>query len=706
MSDLLQPAQLRWNDTGEPSSDNFDDVYFSSECGLEETRYVFLKHNRLLETFQALKPNETLCIAETGFGTGLNFLAVWAAWAAKASKEAHLHFISIELYPLQYEDISRALARWPELKAFADMLLIQYPRVLYRGFHRLTLTPNIHLTLIFDEVKTGLSNLLPLQHAGPELTQTGMSWGGFQNANAVPKGWVNAWFLDGFAPAKNPEMWDEKVFELIAKLSRPGASFATFTSVGTVKRGLQSAGFNVSKTKGYGRKREMLYGIYSGDATRFVAMQANTDAKNTKKINHNPSWHIHTPKHARPKHIAVIGAGLAGAHTARKLAEKGFTVTVLESSNIASGASGNPKGVLYSTLSHQGGDFSDFNLASFAYALRHYQKYQLITSCGVLDLASTPKDYERYKQISERFAQSDPTFVRWVNAIEATQLSNLEIGTAALFFEDSGWLTPPEVCSHLLDHKSIQVQTNIKITELHPITEIEKSNRVSWQLVVENKTGLLEADAVVIATAEKMSDFAQTRHLPVKALRGQVNSFEATLNSKNLKAVLCGKGYICPANDKIDMLSLHEAGATFNLASQSLDISEQDTLDNLKQLHELSPDLHALSKTQHTRGRAAFRCTVPDYLPIVGPVPKHEAMIERFHAFRANAKTPIDAPGAYWPGLFVSTGYGSRGLTYTPMCAELLADQICNEAPCLPRDLALCVHPSRFIIRDLIKKRI
>ena len=205
MNPELPNAQLDWDDQGRPHSRVFNDVYFSDLSGLDETRYVFLEQNRLAERFAALAPGERLVIGETGFGTGLNFLCAWQLFEQHACAGARLHFISVEKYPLSHTDLQRALALWPSLEPFAAPLLTQYVAI-HQGFQRLVLDAGrVTLTLLIGDVMEQL----------PQLDAQ-----------------VDAWFLDGFAPAKNPDMWTAELFAELARLAAPGSTISTFTSTG------------------------------------------------------------------------------------------------------------------------------------------------------------------------------------------------------------------------------------------------------------------------------------------------------------------------------------------------------------------------------------------------------------------------------------------------------------------------------------------
>ena len=225
---------IEWRD-GQPYASEFKDVYFSTDHGLQETEYVFLQGNALTQRWQNLA-HQTFTIAETGFGTGLNFLCAAKLWLELAPKNTHLHFISTEKYPLSQADITQALALWPELSLISTPFLAKYTHAVQSGTPLMLFESRIKLTLLIGDATLGLQTL--------NLNQTR----------------VDAWFLDGFSPAKNPDMWQPALFVQIAALSNTQSTFATFTSAGDVRRGLIAAGFAVQKKTGFGKKREMLTG--------------------------------------------------------------------------------------------------------------------------------------------------------------------------------------------------------------------------------------------------------------------------------------------------------------------------------------------------------------------------------------------------------------------------------------------------------------
>lgn len=218
-----------------PRSDQFDDVYFSVQDGLAETRHVFLEGNRLSDVWAG---KDEFAICETGFGTGLNFLAVLNLYVDTPhdKRPTKLHFISFEKYPLRREFIAEHLAHWGELSAQLDSLLSNYPDDLTCERYDLNIVDGVRLTLLFGDINAVMPNL---------------------------EAEVDCWFLDGFKPSSNPDMWSDRVFENMARLSCTGTTFATFTAAGFVRRGLQAAGFEVQKVSGFGRKREMCVGRFT-----------------------------------------------------------------------------------------------------------------------------------------------------------------------------------------------------------------------------------------------------------------------------------------------------------------------------------------------------------------------------------------------------------------------------------------------------------
>ncbi len=672
----LPTPDLQWDEQGSPHSGRFDDIYFSRAGGSAETEYVFLQQNDLETRWRALDPHSPglFVIGETGFGTGLNFLAACALWRRCAPRGWRLLFISAERFPLTRGELERALAQWPQYAEFGARLIAAWPPPL-PGFHRRELDDDIAVQLLFgdaiDQFDALADTRAPLLPAGTQ---------------------VDCWFLDGFAPAKNPQMWSDELFAALARLSRPGATFATFTAAGFVRRGLQAAGFAVERAPGFGSKREMLRGRFVGaDTQRSVDGFTAAD-------------HWATPPAARSaRHAVVVGAGLAGSHTARALARRGWRVTVLErAGRIAAAASGNPQGILYTRLSTQDSTLSRFALGSFQHAVAHYQT-RLGTDlagagdlCGVLQLVEAD-EWEKLRQAFGDDRHGD--WLRFVDAAAASAIAGCPVPRPALWFAGAGWLAPAALCERNLRHPLIEVRLQCNVDTLQ---------RTDDRWLLQTSDGDIEADTVILCTAyenvKSLPDSSfMNQALPTKPIRGQITELPSTLLRHTPRCVICHDGYLAPHGDGLTV------GATFDLRDDNPAVRADDHRRNLQQQADALPALLAESPDaidcDSLHGRTGFRAATPDYLPIAGAVADVAALRERFGALAGNARKVIAAEPAWLPSLYVNVGHGSRGLTSTPLCAELLAALICGEPRPLPRELQRALSPARFVIRDLVRGR-
>jgi len=639
----LIPAQLHWCDDT-PEAIDFGDIYFSRDNGVAESRHVFLDGNNLRDRWLQLPSSSNFVIAETGFGTGLNFLLAWQLWLETAPPDATLFFISTELHPLTHNDLQRALSHWDALSPLSAEFLQHYPHLL-PGFHVLRLAQGrVTLLLLFGDAQETLPQLLDSQH------------GDF----FVQNPWhVDAWFLDGFAPAKNPQLWQNTLIEHIAALSTTGTTLATFTAAGQVRRDLAAAGFSVQKIRGYGSKREMLVATL-------------TESKKTHTTNKTP-WLLHTEPHKKVQHVTVIGAGLAGCHIARALAERGIHVTVLEQhAQAAQEASGNPQGALYTKLSANNASLTRFSLSSLQFALQHYQQPHLKTAfhhCGLLQLQENPDS--ALLDLMKNNAQ----LAQWLDAEQASQISGIALSRGGWWLPQSGWIDPQQLCKALLDHSNIDTQFNCNITQL------QRDNA-----------------HIIIACANASKQFLQTSWLPLRPVRGQITQLPTNTTSETLRCVVCDEGYLTPAHQQ-----QHCLGASFIPDDTTTDLRSNEQQHNMSLLNAISPALHNRWHNEKLHGRAALRCTTPDHLPLVGALPDREIFLRDYAALRHNAKAVINNTGSYVNSLWIFTGFGGRGLCYIPLAAELLATQLLHEPRPLPRDIQQALAPARFVIRELVQ---
>jgi tRNA 5-methylaminomethyl-2-thiouridine biosynthesis bifunctional protein len=406
-------------------------------------------------------------ILETGFGTGLNFLAAVDMFRKTAPHNAVLDYMSIERYPLASAQIRAALQPWQsELGGLLEQMLAQYP-MRVPGFNRVNL-PRVRLTLIFDDVNEALPQVI------------------------APRG-IDAWFLDGFAPAKNPDMWSETLFREMKRLSAPGAGVATFTAAGLVRRGLAEAGFAVEKVNGFGHKRDMTIGRMPGDAAD------------------------HAP---RMKKIAVIGGGLAGTSCAAALKRQGMEPVIFETADrLASGASGNETGLYNPRFSAQRSADSDFYTAAFAQGIRRFGE-----GSGSLHLLTTE---ERIKKLSRTPAAWGwhESHMTLLSSAHASQVAGVTLGCDALFLPDAGTVSPMKLCTEYAEGCETRLSTAFEGGD--------------W-------------DAIILANGASAKSFVDW--LPLHTVRGQITSVKASRESQGLACNLCYGGYISPAKDGMHAL--------------------------------------------------------------------------------------------------------------------------------------------------------
>ncbi len=659
----LPRAHLDWrSDDGgmsAPHSSAFDDVYFSRHDGRAETEHVFLEANRLPERFRAWPEGRPFVIGETGFGTGLNMLCAWACFDAHAPDHARLHLVSTELYPLERRDLARALEAWPDLAGRAAALLAQWPEPV-SGVHRLWLDKRVTLDLHFGDTTERLRCL---------------------------DGRVDAWFLDGFAPARNPDMWQPTLFAAMAARSRPGATFATFTCAGVVKRGLAAAGFAWRKVPGFGRKREMLAG-------EILDPPADERRRATP-------WF--TPPAPGPgQRVAVIGGGIAGTSVAAALARRGVPVTLIDREAPGAGASGNRQGMLYVKLAAETNDQSRCYLAGLLHSRRWLDALDpdgtLWHPCGVLQLATGPREAKR----QARFLDNHPlpeSVVRAISSAQASQLAGIPVESDGLEYPLAGWVRPDALCRRLAATPGVTLQRG----EVHDITATPEGWRLS--MTVDEGASELEADQVVIATASLANGFAQTAELPLQPVRGQVSSLTLPEGAPAPNRVICAGGYVAPPLE--GQLTF---GATFRPNETDARVSDADHRTNRDELTRTLPGYAAALEASGAsldattlEGRAAVRAASPDKTPYAGPVPDAAAWREAYAVLAKDATRIPDIAGQHHPGLWISTAHGSRGLASAPLCAEVIASRICDEPMPLEAPLVDHLHPGRRLIRDLIR---
>lgn len=618
---VLRPARLARTADGTPFSEVYGDVYHSAAGGVAQARHVFLAGNDLPQRW---RNRQGFVIVETGFGLGLNFLATWQAWRDDPERCHRLHFISVEKHPFGADDLATLHAAWPELAAPAAELRARWP-VLVPALHRLYFDDGrVVLDLVFGDAIACL----------PQLDAC-----------------ADAFYLDGFSPAKNPAMWTPEVLAALSTIAAPGATLATWSVAGGVREALAAHGWQLAKTAGFAGKRDMLRGSRAGAAVDEVP---------------------------RERHAIVLGAGLAGTSAANRLAARGWRITIVDAENgPGEGASGNRAGVLRPLPARDDGMLARITRAAFLTTRRHLQSLAdgsggvpdtLWHASGVLHLARDATHAETQRRIvAEQAPPAD--YLRWVDRDEAAALCGWPVDSGGWWFPGGGWVSPATCCKANLQQHAAAIDT-LYATRIERIAHADGQ----WRIFDAADRCLAAAPQLIVANA------ADARRLlgdwlPVFPARGQVTHLPAATASPP-RCVVCRLGYVTP-----EIAGERYAGATFLMKDGDPAVRDGDHAENIARLEFMLPGYTAAMQPTGLPGRVGFRPASPDRLPIVGSVPR-----------LGDGEAP--------PGLWLVNGFGARGIVWSALAGELLADHIENSPRILERALAAALAPARFIGRQ------
>ncbi|WP_366655526.1 tRNA (5-methylaminomethyl-2-thiouridine)(34)-methyltransferase MnmD [Fodinicurvata sp. EGI_FJ10296] len=656
---MTEAADLDWTNPAGPRSRAYDDLYFSGEDGLAESRFVFLDGVGLNENWAGRRG---FTIGETGFGTGLNFLAAWDRWRRSPDRPERLHFLSVEAEPLQATDIRRAHARWPELADLSARLADALPAPV-GGFHRRHFDGGrVTLTLLHGDGATLL-------------------------ASAVAH--VDAWFLDGFAPERNPALWTPGLFETLGRLSAPGARLATFTAAGHVRRTLADAGFEVERRPGFGRKRHMTVGRWTGSADRAVLK----------------SWPADCVA-GTARQAIIVGAGVGGCAMAQALRRRDWSVTVIDRNpSPGSAASGNPAALLQPRAQLNDDPWTLFGMAADGYT-RHIikdlaetpppglvaEEEPLANWCGGLELAVAPRERHRQTALAAWTGETRNIF-QIVDRQEASDIAGIPVSHSGRWYPDAGWIAPLPVLSRALGSDG-----PLAATARHA----RRDDNGLWQVYDSHDRLIAAAPVLILATGAGgliIGDamFDPARHTDalddspdrrfygaLRPARGRITEVAATGTTTGLRCVLSGDGYIMPAG-----AGRHMAGATYVAIDPAAlahgpaggDVppsAETETADDQVTLSRIASLAPSLTSARAVGGRSGIRITTADRRPFAGPVP---------------GSGPGSGPA---PGLFTLSALGSRGFGQAWLLADMIASHLESEPLPMSVDQIACVDPSRF----------
>ena len=616
-SSKLQTAELDWeivDDIEIPISKQFGDVYFSKDNGLLETRHVFLNGNDLTERLSQLHDYQYFCVGETGFGTGLNILTLWQLWQqVRLDNHSHLHVVSVEKFPLNKADLIRALNVWTELKPLAEKLIQQYPLPI-AGCHRLS----------FPEERFSIDLWLgDAQDIFPTIPKTQT---------------VNAWFLDGFAPSCNPDMWQANVLDHMVRLSDFGTTFASFSVAGILKRGLKQHGIQISRPRGFGHKREMLKAIWLDTS------QTETQSQDSETTIAAP------PKSetSKQRKIAIIGAGIAGLSSAWAFAQRGHQVTIYEQNEPLSGASGNPLALLNPKLCPIEQAHEHLMTLSWQHALNFYPQFKAFRPIQVQQIAL--KNADELSGLVEQYPENVLTANTTLECFPETEFPSLTLHQA-------GAVSPHQLRDEILQHANIRIE-KVKISRL------ESTDRqvTLWQ----DQQIIAITDHAIVCCAKQSAELFE--NYPVlKPIRGQVSWVENSQRPLALDQAYSYGGY-CMQLDTAQLI----LGASFYPNRDDAEVLTEDHVHNYELIHNVFPKYaQGLPSVDTWQGRASVRAQSLDYLPLVGK-------IQNFGQ------------------IYTFAGLGSKGFLFAPLCSEILAALILGELCPVPQSLLDKLNPQRF----------
>ncbi|MEI1280114.1 bifunctional tRNA (5-methylaminomethyl-2-thiouridine)(34)-methyltransferase MnmD/FAD-dependent 5-carboxymethylaminomethyl-2-thiouridine(34) oxidoreductase MnmC [Leptospira venezuelensis] len=640
---------INWKENGTPVSREFNDIYFSPENGLEETKHVFLKGNKLEERLSSPETQNSFSILELGFGTGLNFFAAWQLWriCKNKSNARVLRFTSFEKYPLETDDIRKAISAFPELNELLELFLEKY----------ILLIPGCN-TFLFEKENLVLD--LWIGDAIQCLPET--------------SGKFDTFFLDGFAPSKNPELWGENISLQLKRLSNKNASFATFTVARSVKDCLSNAGFSLTKIPGYGRKREMLVGVYQSEPEPDLNPIPFLRRKDSDKT---------------PKKVSVLGAGLAGASIARALAWRGIQVEVWDEHN-ALRASSVPMAVSHPHITKGETPTSLWTLRCLGNSVRRYSdllpkdSYQI---SGTLQLSGEDLPWARLEEgikahlLSKELAELKP------------ELGDKFPGdTKGIFYPSGFWTDTPVLTEKLLNHPNIY----LKHGKINSISfEVEE-----WTLSSEKNETLSKTEVLILANSFGIESLLQNlwdeSPFSLRSVRGQLEILEDSNIESEKDPIYVGEKYLTPSKKGIRV-----NGSTFD----EFDLDPNPRAKDREEILEYSQKTYLGIDWEQIKVRSDFvgiRSQTPDRFPIIGPVHSPEPFRKIYSGMSLPKNRKKEFPFLEpQKNLFVFGGLGSRGVLTSLLGGEILAEILLNEPLSIENSLYSSLHPSRFLYRKI-----
>ncbi len=643
----IAPARIDFVD-GQAHAPDYGDCYHARAGALGQAQHVFLGGNGLPGRWQGAR---RFAILETGFGLGNNFMATWAAWRDDPARCERLDYLALELHPPRRADLARALGDSGADPALAAALCEAWPPAV-PGIHRLAFEGGrLVLWLALGDARALVPALV---------------------------GRFDAFYLDGFAPDRNPQIWDRRLLQALGRLAAPGATAATWSVAQAVRDGLAQAGFTVDKRPGYAGKRQMSVGRFE-PRVRLPPLPGRPDFAGC--FGHGP------------RQAVIVGAGLAGAAVAHALAQRGWACTVLDrAGEPASSASGNPAGLFHGTLHDEDGAHAQLHRAGALLAAPAYRALVDAGVPGAVEGLVTRRQAGRASEVPTEYALGG-------SADEAAAWAGVPLGGPATLYPDGGWVAPRAVVGAWLQTPGVAFRGGVEVHAVRRRTPEPGDVRAAttraeplWDLLDPQGRVIASASVVVLASGAGLPAItiddgtgaatAPAPALPWQTVRGQANWFAAT---PRLRRPVTGHGYALQLPDGRLL-----CGATAHHGDADATLRADDTAFNLERLRALTG--LAPEPGAGVDGRVGWRLGTTDRLPVIGPVPDTDA------AARGRCDQARLVPRR--PGLFLAGGFGARGLNWAPLAGELIAAWLDGTALPLTSDLLDAIDPARGLVRQ------
>lgn len=654
----MQYTNLIWRN-GQPYSEMFDDIYYSSNenesiSGESEFNHVFFKNNGLPERWDN---TGDFVVAELGFGSGLNCLLTireWLKHLEESKQEKCLHYIALEKYPLSPDAINELVSKYPELHEYCDELIAVYPPAVKGSHSRQLFNNRVVVHYKFMDAYEALKN---------------------------ERYKVDAWYLDGFSPAKNTDMWSAQLFEKLAQNSHSKTTCSTYTSAGFVKRNLQDNGFEVKKVSGHGKKRDMLVAVLS--AGQQLAY----------KFTDKPWFSQPEALAVTAKEATVIGAGIAGLSVAYSLVKRGWAVTVIDRQNgIAMEASANPAAIIYPRLSVNNDIDTALYTAAYChtlYALKVLQskyKKKFWFDDGLLQLF----DAKRFSEIIDKFGFNNEFVEKTDLSVKTDDSSAGDARHILVKYPLAGVVLPKILCDALVQ------ECGNKLNVIQ--SEVDNIQYVNDKWCCSSSNSLVsETDVLVVANGIDINDCGLDMDFPIESIRGQVAVLSSNNESLNIKTAINSDVYITPS-----LQGKHYLGATYSRNNYSFDIDPEDNKELLESLDRVRDGVFD-KKSIHSTW-VGFRAMSKDRVPVVGAVPNRQLYEDKYADVSHGRRNKEYSPADYLKGLYITAAHGSRGFTSSLLSGEVIAAQITGEPMPVSKTVLDTLHPSRFIVNDLKRR--